>query len=132
MEARLTLGADAQVIATRHPMRLAEAAVVKISTEARFEFSAKARYAPPGQEEFHPRLAPIAAVAVITKEFDNTRHDFRHFVVPDEGSEPFGESWTCPQPTTYPKIKADFAFVIGHGNQSDVVNLVLRATLCTA
>ena len=46
MEARLTLGADAQVIATRHPMRLAEAAVVKISTKARFEFSAKARYAP--------------------------------------------------------------------------------------
>ena len=132
MEARLTLGANAQVIATRHPMRLAEAAVVKTSTEARFEFSAKARYAPLGEEEFHSCLAPVAAVAVITKEFDNARHDFRHLVVPDEGSEPFGQSRARPESSTDPEIKTDVAFVIGHSYQSNVVDLVLRATLGTA
>ena len=89
-----------------------------------FEDLAELLRAPVGEEEFHARLVPQAAVAVVTEDLGDAEPDVDGLVRGDPRAEAFGEARDDGQCTAHPQVVADSVFGVLDGDKRAVVDLV--------
>ena len=81
-----------------------------------FEDLAELLRAPVGEEEFHARLVPQAAVAVVTEDLGDAEPDVDGLVRGDPRAEAFGEARDDGQCTAHPQVVADSVFGMFDGD----------------